>query len=176
MFVCLSVRSFWPWRSWARFTIFSAQVDGDHRRCQMTQKLAWAHLSCRLTSTPSKIDPNKNCTGRSTDPQLDYEISIPIRLPCGPASRRGWYSNGAWHHLILNMARLDRPMIGFIQLQAPAISRKSKVREPVQLINMSKACISWWENYSLEYGNLCACVYIMNNHWELFMNPEGMHA
>ena len=32
MFVCLSVRSFWPWRSWARFTIFGEQVNGNPRR------------------------------------------------------------------------------------------------------------------------------------------------
>ena len=45
------------------------------------------------------------------------------------------------HHLILNMARLDRPIIGFIQLQAQAILRKGKVREPVKSENLSSWCL-----------------------------------
>ena len=41
------------------------------------------------------------------------------------------------HHLILDIEWLQKQMIGFNQLRAPAISKNGKVREPVKSENLS---------------------------------------
>ena len=57
----------------------------------------------------------------------------PSICPAGRPAAEGDILLVLRHHLILDMARLDKQMIGFIWLRAPAMSRKGKVREPVNL-------------------------------------------
>ena len=89
-------------------------------------------------------------TGCSRDPQLDYEILIPIRPPCGLASHRGWYSNGVGHHLILDMARLvSNAFVNFFQtllLFLPSLLilllSRSSCYPNIQMMRSSSLC--WW--------------------------------